>query len=436
LLKNKKKLLPLLPMVVFVFLYFGLGITFEYVMKIKMGFYNVPIVVIFMISLFVACIQNKKLSFNEKLSIMGKGIGDKNIITMILVFLVSGVFVGVTKEGCAQSVAYFLLSIIPYKMAVAALFIISCLVSIGIGTSVGTITLLTPIGITLASTGNFSVPLCIASVVGGAMFGDNLSFISDTTIAACNGQGCQMKDKFKENLKIALPAAIVSLILILIISFRSESTEFVVPKYNLIHIIPYIIVLIGGIRGVNVFLVLISGIISASLILLMSKSIEISDLLSNMGKGAQGMFTITIITILVSAICSLIKEYGGFDALLHELNKLFVNNKTTQIGLGILVSIFTAMTANNTVGIVLANPLAKEIAKNHEIKNTKVASLLDIFACVTQGSLPYGAQILMAISIASDLGSNITAFQIIPNLFYPFILLVFSLFFILRNKSN
>lgn len=421
---------------VFAFLYFGLGITFEYIMKIKMGFYNVPIVVIFLIALFVACVQNKKLSFNEKLSIMGKGIGDKNIITMILIFLVSGVFVGVTKEGCAQSVAYFLLSIIPYKMAVAALFLISCLVSIGMGTSVGTITLLTPIGMTLASTGNFSVPLCVASIIGGAMFGDNLSFISDTTIAACNGQGCQMKDKFKENFKISLPAAVISLILILIVSFRSESTEFVVPKYNLVHVIPYIIVLAGGIGGMNVFLVLLSGIISGSLILLMSGSIEISDLFSNMGKGTQGMFTITIITILVSAICSLIKEYGGFDALLHKLNKLFVNNKTAQIGLGILVSIFTAMTANNTVGIVLANPLAKEIAKNHGIKNTKVASLLDIFACITQGLLPYGAQVLIAISIASEAGSNITAFQIIPNLFYPFILLILSLVYIFKDKSN
>ena len=197
----------LLPIGVFLVLYLGLGILFEYVLKIPMGFYNIPIVVIFLTALLVACLQNRSLGFDEKLRLMGEGIGDKNIVTMILIFMEAGIFVGVVGRGSAESVAWFMLSIIPARYAVAVLFVVSCFVSTAMGTSVGTITLITPIAVAAADASGFSVPLCIGSVMGGAMFGDNLSFISDTTIAACNGQGCDMKDKFRENFAIALPAA-------------------------------------------------------------------------------------------------------------------------------------------------------------------------------------------------------------------------------------
>lgn len=196
---KKGNTVALLPIGVFLVIYLGLGIVFEYVLKISMGFYKIPIVVAFLVALLVACLQNRALSFDEKLELMGKGIGDKNIVTMILIFMAAGIFVGVVGRSSAESVAYFLLSIIPSKYSVAVLFVISCFVSTAMGTSVGTITLIVPIALPIAAASGYSLPLCIATVMGGAMFGDNLSFISDTTIAACNGQGCAMKDKFREN---------------------------------------------------------------------------------------------------------------------------------------------------------------------------------------------------------------------------------------------
>ena len=202
----------LVPILVFLVLYLGTGIIFEYVMKIPMGFYNVPIIVAFMAAILVACMQNSQLKFDEKLDVMAKGLADRNIVTMLLIFITAGIFVGVVGRSSAESVAYFMLSIIPAKFAVAVLFIVACFVSTAMGTSVGTITLITPIAVAVSEASGFSMALCVASVMGGAMFGDNLSFISDTTIAACNGQGCKMTDKFKENFFIALPAAIVAIV--------------------------------------------------------------------------------------------------------------------------------------------------------------------------------------------------------------------------------
>ena len=204
---KKQKLSSLLPIAVFLIFYLGLGIWSEYIMKIPMGFYNIPIVVAFMLAILTACFQNRSLSFDRKLELMGQGIGDKNIITMLLIFLTAGTFVGVVGRSSAESVAYLMLSLIPARFSVAVLFVVACFVSTSMGTSVGTITLIVPIAAAVSETSGFSLALCVASVIGGAMFGDNLSFISDTTIAACNGQGCAMKDKFRENFGIALPAA-------------------------------------------------------------------------------------------------------------------------------------------------------------------------------------------------------------------------------------
>ena len=261
---NPKALLPIL---VFLVLYLGFGIIFEYVLKIPMGFYNIPIVVVFLVALLVACIQNPRLDLNQKIALMGKGVGDPNIMTMILIFMMAGIFVGVVGRSSANSVAYFILSII-----------------------------------------------CIGSVMGGAMFGDNLSFISDTTIAACQGQGCELKDKFRENFKIALPAAIVTLVLTLVLSLSSYQGGAVIESYDLIQIIPYILVLLGGIIGINVFVVLLIGIVSGAIIMLATGAIAPTELLGNMGSGAAGMFETTMVAILVSAICALIREHGGFDA--------------------------------------------------------------------------------------------------------------------------
>ncbi|MCQ2488835.1 MAG: Na+/H+ antiporter NhaC family protein [Clostridia bacterium] len=428
--KSKGNAIALLPILVFLVLYLGLGILFEYVLKIPMGFYNIPIVVTFIVALLVACLQNKKVSFDDKLEIMGKGVGDKNIITMILIFLFAGMFVGVVGRSSAESVAYFMLSIIPAKFSVAVLFVVACLVSVAMGTSVGTITLITPIAVAVSTASGFALPLCIASVMGGAMFGDNLSFISDTTIAACNGQGCQMKDKFRENFWIALPAAIITLILVLVVSLRAYEGGAVINEYNLIQIIPYALVLIGGIVGINVFVVLIIGIVSGTIIMLATGATQATDILANMGAGAAGMFETTMVAILVAAICALIANYGGFDALLAFIKKVFKGKKGGQLGMGLLVVAMDIATANNTVAIVISNPIAKEMSEDYGISNKKAASILDTFSCVAQGIIPYGAQMLVAISATAALGYEISAFQIIPYLFYPYILLLSSLLFI------
>ena len=420
----------LLPIGVFLVLYLGLGILFEYVLKIGMGFYNIPIVVIFVISLLVACVQNPSVTFDEKLEIMGKGIGNKNIITMILIFLLAGMFVGVVGRSGAESVAYFVLSFIPAQFSALVLFVVSAFVSLAMGTSVGTITLLTPIAVAIAGSSGFGAPICIGSVVGGAMFGDNLSFISDTTIAACNGQGCEMKDKFRENFGIAFPAAIASLVIIALQTVGVDVGQSVIEDYNLVQIIPYLLVLIGGIVGINVFVVLIIGILSGSVIMLATGATVATELLSGMGSGVSGMFETSMVAILVSAICALINEYGGFEALLQMIKTVFKGKKGGMLGMGLLVGAMDIATANNTVAIVMANPIAKEMSQTYKITPRKAASILDTFSCIFQGIIPYGAQMLVAVSVATELGCEISAFEVIPNLIYPYMLLVSSLIFI------
>ena len=428
--KKPARAIALLPIGVFLVLYLGLGIAFEYVLKIEMGFYNIPIVVAFLAAILVACLQNRALSFDEKLEVMAKGVGDKNIMTMILIFLAAGVFVGVVGRSSAESVAYFMLAHIPARFAVAVLFVVSCFVSTAMGTSCGTITLIVPIAVAVARTSGFSLPLCIGSVMGGAMFGDNLSFISDTTIAACNTQGCEMKDKFRTNFRIALPAALVTLALILVFSLRSEIGAVEIPEYHLLQTLPYLLVLIGGVAGINVFVVLLTGIFSGAVIMLATDATHPTELLGNMGSGASGMFETIMVTILVSAMCGLIREYGGFEALLGFIKRIFHGQRGGQLGIGLLVGAMDIATANNTVAIVMAGPIAKQMSEEYGISGKKSASLLDTFSCIFQGIIPYGAQMLLAISACAELGETLTAFEIIPCLFYPYLLLISSLMFI------
>ena len=396
---RKGKGIALLPIGVFLVLYLGLGILFEYVMEIPMGFYNVPIVVAFLAAILVACLQNRALDFDKKLEIMAQGVGDKNIITMLLIFLAAGSFVGVVGRSSAESVAYCMLSLIPARFSVSVLFIVACFVSVAMGTSVGTITLLTP-------------------------------------IAACNGQGCEMKDKFRENFWIALPAAVATLILILILSFQTEIQGRVIQPYHLTQVIPYVLVLIGGIVGINVFVVLLTGIVSGAFIMLIGGHTTPVEILKNMGSGVSGMFETCMVAILVAAMCALIREYGGFDALLGWIHKIFRGKKGGQLGMGLLVGTMDIATANNTVAIVMANPIAKEMAEEYGITPRKTASILDTFSCVFQGVIPYGAQMLVAISAVNELGGEISAFQIMPKLFYPMLLLFSSLITIMRGSDR
>ena len=426
----------LLPIAVFLVLYLGLGLIFEYRLQIPMGFYNIPIVIAFLVAILTACLQNRAVSFEEKLEIMACGVGQKDIVTMLLIFLVSGAFVGVVGRSSAQSVAYFMLDLIPVQFAVAVIFVVACFVSTAMGTSVGTITLLTPIAVEVSQTAGFSAALCIGSVVGGAMFGDNLSFISDTTIAACNGQGCAMKDKFRGNFAIALPAAMVSLLLILLSTQVPENTTQLAKSYELLQILPYLVVLVGGVAGINVFAVLLAGIFTGAVIMLTTGQMAFTDLLSGMGSGASGMFETAMVAILVAALCQLIRAYGGFDALLYWIRNFFKGKRGGQLGVGLLVGVMDIATANNTVAIVIANPIAKEMSEEYGISHQRTACLLDTFSCIFQGIIPYGAQMLVAISAAAGMGCAISAFEIMRYLFYPYLLLLTSLIAIFLVKEK
>lgn len=434
--KVEAKSIALLPIGVFLVLYLGLGILFEYVLKIEMGFYNIPIVVAFLAAILVACLQNKKVSFDEKLELMAQGVGDKNIMTMILIFLAAGVFVGVTGRSSAESVAYFMLSIAPAEWAVAVLFVVACFVSVAMGTSVGTITLIAPIAVAVAETTGFPLPLCLGSVFGGAMFGDNLSFISDTTIAACSTQGCEMKDKFKANFKIALPAAVLTLVLIMAISGQTEVNQGINNEYNLILLIPYVLVLLFGILGINVFVVLLIGMVSGAIISLATGNMTAIDLIGNMGSGASGMFETIMVTILVAAMCGMIRAYGGFEALLQTINRVFKGKRGGLLGMGLLVGVMDIATANNTVAIVMAAPIAKEMSGEYGIEPKRAASILDTFSCIFQAIIPYGAQMLVTISAAATLGHTVSAFEILPCLYYPMLLAVASLIYIYFDKEK
>ena len=430
----KGRKIALLPIGVFLVLYLGLGMLFELGLKIEMGFYNIPIVGAFLIAILTACFQNRQTSFDRKLELMAQGVGDKNIMTMILIFLAAGVFVGTAGRSSAEAVAYFLLSFTPPKAAALVLFVVSCFVSTAMGTSCGTITLLVPIGVAVSTASGMNLPFCIGTIIGGSMFGDNLSFISDTTIAACSTQGCAMKDKFRSNVGIALPAALATLVLIFLFSRNAGTQRIDIPDYNMLLLIPYILVLAGGIAGVNVFLVLLAGTVSAAAISLVTGTTGGMAMLSSIGSGISGMYETILVTVLVSALCGLIRDYGGFAWLLQMIRRLCRTHKGGQLGIALLVGAMDVATANNTVAIVMAGPIAREMSQEYGISPRRTASLLDTFSCIFQGILPYGAQMLLAISAASAAGFAVSASQIIPYLFYPFCLCAASVVYIVAGK--
>lgn len=413
--------IALLPMVVFLIIYLGSGIYYEYIKPVKdgMGFYVMSVVVAFMVALVVAFIQNREVSFDEKIHICAKGIGDDNITIMLFIFLMAGAFSGIASEaGGAESTANLMLSIIPSYFAIPGLFVIGSIISMAMGTSCGTISVLTPIAVSVASSADLNMAMCVATVVGGSMFGDNLSFISDTTIAATKTQGVQMKDKFRANFKIALPAAILTLIILIIICLQGGHANLGEFKYNTLQAIPYFIVLIAALCGINVFVVLGCGTIMFFIVGLITGSLSVSTALSSMGTGTSGMFETMIVVILVASIGALMKEYGGFEAILQFIRKTFRGKAGGRLGIGLLASIMDIGTANNTVAIVMAGPIAKDISEEYGIEPVESASLLDIFACVFQGIIPYGAQLLISAGLA-----KIASVDIIPYLYYPYLLL-------------
>ena len=415
----------LLPIIVFIVLFIGFGIY-------KNNFYVMPAVVAFLIALVVAFIQNNKLSFNEKLSVVAKGTGDENIMIMCLIFIFAGAFSStVTATGGVESIVNLSLSFMPGNLAVVSTFIIACFISVSMGTSVGTIAALAPIAIGISEKSGINISICIAAVVCGAMFGDNLSMISDTTIAAVRTQGCNMKDKFKENFFIVLPAAILTIIILSFIAYTPNYNTIGNSDYNLFKILPYIIVLIGALLGVNVLILLFSGVVISAITGIIFGDFNFIDTFSIMNSGCQNMYDITILSIIVSGTVALIHENGGIEFIIQSIKKIIKTKKGAQIGIALLASITDLATANNTVAIVVSGPIAKEISDDYSISPKRTASLLDIFTSTCQGLIPYGAQLL----IASNM-SGITPIDIMPYLFYPVFMGISAVAYILFKKEK
>lgn len=427
---NAKALLPIL---VFLVLYLGCGIYFEYINPTEgqMGFYVISVVVAFSAALIIAFIQNRSLSFDEKIHLCAKGIGDDNIVIMLFIFLMAGAFSGLASAaGGASSTANLMLNLIPGQMAVPGLFVIACLISMSMGTSVGTITVLVPIAAEIVKHTGLSMPLVVGTVVGGSMFGDNLSVISDTTIAATRTQGVEMRDKFRVNIKVALPAALITTAVLVFYAFSHPATKLASYPFNIWLALPYFVVLALALIGLNVFIVLGIGIILFFMIGGAAGTVTFASAFSAMGNGTSNMFETMIVTILVASISALMAEYGGFAYILAFIRKHARTKKGGMLGICALTGLMDLATANNTVAIVIAAPIAKEIGEEYKIEPKSVASLLDTASCIMQGIIPYGAQLLVAATMA-----GISSITVIPFLFYPFLLLVFVLISILLNRS-
>ena len=424
--KNQKgNIAALLPIAVFLVVFLGSGI-------IAGDFYAMPAIVAFLIALCVAFLQNKSLSFNDKIAVISKGVGDENIITMSLIFLCAGGFSGaVTAAGGVESTVNLGLSILPSNFAVVGLFVIGCFISVSMGTSMGTIAALAPIAVGISEKTGFPMAICIGAVMCGAMFGDNLSMISDTTIAAVKTQGCEMKDKFKENFLIVLPAAIITIIAFFVLTSNGQYQVTEELTYNILRVIPYILVLVGALIGVNVFVVLIGGTLVSLLVGVCTGAMELNQVFTAVGDGVMGMYDITVISIVVACIVSLVKEHGGIHYILNFIRTRINGKRGAEFGIAALALLVDMCTANNTVAIVMAGPIAKEISDEFGVDKKRSASLLDIFSSVGQGLIPYGAQLLSAATLTA-----LTPFDIMPYLYYPILMAVSAICFILFRKRN
>ena len=434
-MENKGRASALLPIVVFLVIFLGSGI-------VTGDFYSMPTIVAFLIALCVAFLQNRKVSFDEKMHIIAQGVGDDNIITMSLIFLCAGGFSGaVTAAGGVESTVNLGLSILPPSVAVAGLFVIGCFISVSMGTSMGTIAALAPIAVGISEKTGFSMAICIGAVVCGAMFGDNLSMISDTTIAAVKTQGCEMKDKFRENFLIVLPAAILTVIIFLLITRGGGTAQLGDLTFNIWRVVHYVLVLVGALIGINVFVVLIGGTILSVAVGIATGSLAWDQIFLAIGgnttingqeiSGVMGMYDITVISIIVACIVSLVKEYGGIHFILQWIHRRIKGEKGAELGIAGLALLVDACTANNTVAIVMAGPIAKEISEEYGVSPRRSASLLDIFTSVGQGLIPYGAQLLSAASLTA-----LTPYDIIPYLYYPILMAVSAVLFILLRSRK
>lgn len=422
----------LIPFLVFLLCFLGSGIFFQ-IKGTEMAFYQMPAPVAILIGTVVAFFMFKG-SMDQKFTLFAKGCGDINILTMCCIYLFAGAFASVAGEmGGVESTAFFGMSIIPPQFLVAGLFVISSFLALSIGSAMATVGAIVPIGLEIVAQTGSNATIMTAAVVCGAIFGDNLSMVSDTTIAATRTQGCELKDKFKMNFLIALPAAIVTIILFSIFGQMDVSAAMGSYEYSIIKVVPYILVLVLALIGINVFIVLGTGILSAIIIGMATGSFGLMTGIQGIYTGFTNMTEIFLLSMFTGGLAAMVTHYGGLAWALNKIKSFIRGPKSAEAGIAALATVADLTTANNTVAIIISGPIAKEISTKYKVDPRKSASLLDIWACIFQGIIPYGAQILLASSLSEGLISPI---QIVPYMWYTFLLAGFAVLAIIIPYAN
>ena len=413
--ETKPNFWALLPLIVFLSIYL--------IASIIMGdFYKMPITVAFLVSSVVAVAISSRGKLHKRIDLFCKGAANSNIMLMVWIFILAGAFAQTAKAvGAVDATVNLALSVLPDSLLLAGMFIAACFISLSMGTSVGTIVALTPVAVGIATQTDINTPFMVAIVVGGAMFGDNLSFISDTTIVATRTQGCNMKDKFKVNSLIVIPIAILVTIIYLFQGSEITTTPTVTPIESL-KVMPYVLVLITALAGMNVMIVLLLGILCSGIVGIITGSIQFWGWIAAMGTGISGMGELIIITLLAGGMLEMIRYNGGIAYIIQKLTTHVKSKKGAELSIAALVSFADLCTANNTIALIMSGPIAKDIASRFGIDPRKSASLLDTFSCFMQGIIPYGAQLLMAAGLAS-----ITPLAIMQYLYYPYLMGVAAL---------
>lgn len=408
---RKMGFVALLPLVVFLLVYL--------VTSLVVGdFYKMPIVVAFLFSGVVGIFITRGISLQKRIDVFVKGAANPNILFMVLIFVFAGAFAVCAKSmGAVDASVNLILNFIPDSLLLAGVFVTACLISLSVGTSVGTIVALMPVAIGLASKTDLSQAMMTGVVVGGAMFGDNLSFISDTTIVASRTQGCAMKDKFHANLKIVLPVALVVMAIYLFVGFHSHAVAASPMPVEWIKVVPYLLVLVGAAMGMNVLLVLFTGILLTGLSAFVSGAFDLWGWVGAINAGVAGMGELIVISLLAGGILEVIRYNGGIDWIIQKLTARVDGKQGAEYSISALVCLANVCTANNTIALIMAGPIAKDIARRFGVDPKRSASLLDTFSCFVQGLLPYGAQVLIAAGL-----SGLSPLQIIPFLYYPMLM--------------
>lgn len=403
----KKGIIALSPLLVFIVLYLVTSI-------IARDFYKVPITVAFMVASIYAVIMAGGIPLRKRIDIYSRGAGTGQMMLMIWIFILAGAFANSAKAmGSIDATVNLALTLLPANMLLAGLFLAACFISLSVGTSVGTIVALTPIAAGVASQTGTALPLMVAVVVGGSFFGDNLSFISDTTIVATSTQGCRLSDKFRVNSYIVIPAAIAILAIYAVMGLHTQAPQKVGPV-SLLKVIPYLVVLLTAVCGMNVMAVLTLGIALTGAIGLIDGSFDFYGWMGSMGQGIMGMGELIIITMMAGGLLEIIKHQGGIDFLIQRMTRHIHTKRGAELAIAALVSLVDLCTANNTVAIITVGGIAKQIGDRFGVDNRKCASILDTFSCMMQGLIPYGAQMLMAAGLAA-----LNPISILPYLYYP-----------------